>query len=531
MIRDEFLIQVFPEPVANLDAQLGLGAGQTRVALQHVGQALDGVCQQLERAGQAFAEFFGGDQLAYGHNRLAALRENGDESAEFIVKPLSDYDMLVAMIDENATQRNQTTLIMFENVTAALRLGEKLILESENVNEFNVKANPSVFRALIAALKDSGNEPHYRGENLEKASRCYLPNSENEIVTLWRDVEFCKAKESIASGEGLGRGFLQHFLPSGVQYTPATLQNAIDSYYAESRKAAAKRKAEEAAAEAKAFEEKAAIQRAKAEAAAKAEAEARAKQESERRAREQAEAQVKAAKDEAERARATEEATRRAKAEAEAKRQAESRAAAAETHRKAEAKTTAKATEAKATEAKAKKEGESIDSRGFDRSLLEQLPSLTHMQQLITLARAERIPSQFHAALVKACIDEGWTTSTTGGAKNISHSIANAGRVWWFKASGRAEKERQAAGRESLKWKNREKTLDEFVRETITDGKNYIKALDAIKQFADQIENPTLASSFHANLGAVISVTVAVRDLVKKPVNVVPIDAKRLESM
>jgi hypothetical protein len=76
--------------------------------------------------------------------------------------------------------------------------------------------------------------------NIEKMAHCSGSNNGVKTVTLWRETDFSRAKESIASGEGLGRGFLQHFLPSGVQYTPATLQNAIDSYYAESRKAAAK---------------------------------------------------------------------------------------------------------------------------------------------------------------------------------------------------------------------------------------------------------------------------------------------------
>ncbi len=447
-------------------------------------------------------EHAGRYQLAYGHNRLAALRENGDEFAEFIVKPLSDYDMLVAMIDENATQRNQTVRIVFENITAALRLGERLLAMVENVDDFN---------------------------RLAKPSHCSDPNNGSKSVTHWRDEDFSRAKESIASGEGLGRGFVQHFLPDGVRYTPETIQNAIDSYYSESRKAAAQRKAQEAAAEAKRLEREAAEAKSKAEAQAKAEAEARARADAERAARQRAEAEFRAAQDEAARIKAQEEAAIRAKAEAKANAEAKARAAEAKAQAKAHADKTAKAEKAKQDEAKATKKAEDIDIRGFDRDLLERLATASHMQEIVQLARAEKIPSEYHAQLIDACVNEGWTTG--GGRSNqVPHTILSAGRAWWYKASGKAERDRKAAERDNLRWKNREKSLDDFVRDTVTGIKQLIKSLDAIKPYADQIENQTLVAAFDAHLGAIVSVSAAVRENLAKPDNVVTMDLKRLEA-
>ena len=45
--------------------------------------------------------------------------------------------MLCCMIDENNTQQSITPKIVFENVTAALKLAERLLLSTENVNDFN----------------------------------------------------------------------------------------------------------------------------------------------------------------------------------------------------------------------------------------------------------------------------------------------------------------------------------------------------------------------------------------------------------
>jgi hypothetical protein len=129
---------------------------------------------------------------------------------------------------------------------------------------------------------------------------------------------------------------------------------------------------------------------------------------------------------------------------------------------------------------------------------------------------------------VQACLDGGWTTSTTGGAANLPHSINNAGKVWWFKASGKAEQQRKKAEKQWKPKQWQEKSLDEFSRDTLTDIKDLIKALDAIKPFADQIENEVLISSLDAHLAALVSAAQTVRENLPRPENVVPLDLKRL---
>lgn len=54
--------------------------------------------------------------------------------------------------------------------------------------------------------------------------------------------QFGQAKSQLASGEGLGRGFLHHFLGERKSMAPATVQTVLDTYYAESRKAAAEKR-------------------------------------------------------------------------------------------------------------------------------------------------------------------------------------------------------------------------------------------------------------------------------------------------
>jgi len=73
--------------------------------------------------------------------------------------------MLNCMIDENETQRQISPTIIFENLTAAVRLGEQMLNESSTVEEFNEKL---------------------------KASRCVPVHNVNSG---WREQEFGKAKE------------------------------------------------------------------------------------------------------------------------------------------------------------------------------------------------------------------------------------------------------------------------------------------------------------------------------------------------
>lgn len=59
-------------------------------------------------------------------------------------------------------------------------------------------------------------------------------------MIFWRSQEYGKAKEAIAeTGDGLGKDVIKHFLPRHAVPANDTLQNAIDSHYAERRQAAA----------------------------------------------------------------------------------------------------------------------------------------------------------------------------------------------------------------------------------------------------------------------------------------------------
>jgi hypothetical protein len=381
-------------------------------------------------------------ELAYGHNRYAALQQIGITEADFIVKPLSDYDMLSAMIDENATQQKITPKIVFENVDAAIRLAEKMLGECDTVEQFNEAA---------------------------KTSHRPAPDDGQKV---WRVDEFAKAKNCLGEdGEGLGKDFIKHFLP-GTAPSNDTLQAVIDSHYANRRKAIAQRKAQEAQAEADRLEQEA-----------------------------------EAARQEAETA---------------TDKQVQERATNRVTKRKKQAK------KAQQTFAKEKQKAERIDVVGFSRELLERLDSQAIMQEIVQLARQEKIPSEYHERLIQACLDEGWTAARND--LNRPHGVKNAGKHWWFKASGKAEKLRRQHDKQQKQWKHREKSLDEFTRETLTDVKELIKALDAIKPFGDQIKNQTLVQSFDAHLGALISAATAVRGNLPHSENVVPIDLKRLSN-
>ena len=73
---------------------------------------------------------------------------------------------------------------MFENVTAAIVLAERLLLSTENVNDFNELLKTSV-------------RPDMDGRKS------------------WNPEEFTRARIAIAeSGDGLGRDFVSHFMPS-----------------------------------------------------------------------------------------------------------------------------------------------------------------------------------------------------------------------------------------------------------------------------------------------------------------------------
>jgi DNA repair exonuclease SbcCD ATPase subunit len=331
----------------------------------------------------------------------------------------------------------------------------------------------------------------------------------------------------VISGEGLGRGFLVHFLPEGVNYGAPTLQNAIDSYYSDSRKAAALRKAEAAKVEAAAAEKEAEEAAREAEEAAHAEAEARRKQSEAKRLQLEAEAAAKAAKNaEAEEA-ARKEAATREKEAAEAARTAKAQATKASAQRTAATRKTAKAKEHRTTSAKAEAEAEKVDAKGINRELLERLPSASYMREIVQLASSENIPSKYHERLIQACLDEGWVAAG-GRSMQVGHSILKAGKVWWFKVSGRADELRAKAKVESRQWKNREKTLDEFLEEVHGHMKALVRELDACIPFADQVQNPTLASSLDSMAGAALSAISTFREKLPRKEDTLQPDLKRI---
>lgn len=89
-------------------------------------------------------------------------------------------------------------------MTAAIVLAERLLVETENVNDFN------------GLLKSS-----------------IRPDPDASIF--WNAQKYSQAKSSISEdGDGLGKDFVSHFMPKGSAPSNDTLQNALDSYYAES---------------------------------------------------------------------------------------------------------------------------------------------------------------------------------------------------------------------------------------------------------------------------------------------------------
>ena len=116
------------------------------------------------------------------------------------------------------------------------------MLSTENVNEFNVLLKTSV-----------------------------RPDGDGRKS--WNPEEFTRAKIAISdSGDGLGRDFVSHFMPSPPHND--TLQSVIDSYYADRRKKAADKREAEAKEKARIADEE--RKRLQAESAAKREIELQA---------------------------------------------------------------------------------------------------------------------------------------------------------------------------------------------------------------------------------------------------------------
>ena len=332
-------------------------------------------------------------QLAYGHNRLAALKQLGIEEAGFSIRELSDFDMLNCMIDENETQRQITPTIIFENLTAAVCLGEQMLNASVTVEEFNDR------------LKTSNCSP---------ANKCFDPEY------------FTRAKSQLASGEGLGRGFLLHFLGERKSMSPATVQTVLDTYYAESRKVAAEKRRKE--------QERIAAEKAKEQEAQNAEAERK------RAEKEEAMAEAQRKED------ARREAQRKAKEEQDAKRKAElevevekAQEAAAAAHRErqriAELEEDARKAALEAAKARsaaeaavdeAKRQIDRLSRAGISQDILEQFTSVKAMTEFANVVKKENIPANRHKEFLTYIQEEELS----------ANKIREEGPSWWDKASG-----------------------------------------------------------------------------------------------
>jgi len=356
-------------------------------------------------------------QLAYGHNRLAACVKAGITEVNLPCRSLSEYDMYCCMVDENNTQQSITAKIVFENVTAALALAERLLLSTENVNDFN-------------SLLKTSNRPDV------------------DASDFWNAQKYSQAKSAISeSGDGLGRDFVAHFMPSPPHND--TLQSVIDSYYADRRKAAAeKRKAAELEAARIADEER---QRLEAEAQEKHEAELQAQREANEAARLQREA--KAAADKAVR---EQNESARLKALEDERIQREAKAAADKAVKKAKEEKD-KATKDAVKQAKQSSDhtananresakSERMDYAGVDRDLLESLVSTSKMNDVVKLIKQNKIPKGFHAELIEAA--QGWSPDGTSSEK-AGTAISIKGASWWDERSGARAKRMADAAKQS----------------------------------------------------------------------------------
>jgi ParB-like chromosome segregation protein Spo0J len=151
-------------------------------------------------------------QLAYGHHRLAALKNLGVEQAEFIVKEVDDWAMYTWMVDENESQREVSPALIFENIEAGINFLEPIVRECETAEEFN---------SLVPRGTDG-----------------ITPDS------------YAQVRNGLLSGEGLGVSFLSSTLPNGSSTRRNNVQAVVDSHYAKTKSQAKQKRADAKKAEA-----------------------------------------------------------------------------------------------------------------------------------------------------------------------------------------------------------------------------------------------------------------------------------------
>ncbi len=89
-------------------------------------------------------------QLAYGHNRLEALKQSNINEVVLPVKQLTDWDIYCMMVDENESQQEISPAIVFENVETGLEILERAF------NAIGRKGTEEAFNQTIGRVVPAG---------------------------------------------------------------------------------------------------------------------------------------------------------------------------------------------------------------------------------------------------------------------------------------------------------------------------------------------------------------------------------------
>ena len=155
-------------------------------------------------------------ELAYGHNRMAAVTKAGIKEVDLPVRELSDWDMYVCMVDENNTQATVTPQIVFENIGVGAKLLEQYIAESETCEEFQAKVSSRLKNSARAATH-AQTKPQ----------------------------DYARVRNAVLAGEGVGRELVQRYIPDAAKDTHV-VSTVLASIYGERRAASLKAKQEAA---------------------------------------------------------------------------------------------------------------------------------------------------------------------------------------------------------------------------------------------------------------------------------------------
>jgi ParB/RepB/Spo0J family partition protein len=407
-------------------------------------------------------------EIAYGHNRMAAVVEAGITTVDLPVRDLSDWDMYLCMVDENNTQQNVTTEIVMENIGVGASLLESYIRQSETAEQF---------AKMVKSARSPAN------------ARKQHPD------------DYSRIRNSVLAGCGVGKDLLIDFVPDASK-SAGVVSTVLEALYGEQRKkreaeqadalkaAAAKAAAEQSAR--KAEQEAAAARRAEQEAAAaaaKRQAEQKSKDEAERRQRQK---DADAAERRAEQARQAEkDATAAAKK-------------AAERHQKAEQEA---ADHDAAVKRAAREFGVAIE-------ILRSFSSPTVMAEFAMLVKRNRIPEQFHVACAEACHAGEWSKMTMRG------EIPK----WWDVQSGEAARRyaRTEAERKTAAQSNRYKhgDLDAFVMSFMSGIQTaMIRRQDVIDhvQYASPVLRANLVAKFTETVAVLNQIIAAASDAKEQP--------------